>query len=142
MLCTVPLLSSAWFSGFVDAGGHFSVTASTAKHTRVRCSFELIQSRRAEEALPFMIDIGTALGATVCVTSRGQYRLRTSTVLQNHSMLCYLLKFPLYSSKYFDFLCWAQVVKIFELQEHKTPLGVEKIYAIKAEMSGRRTHFV
>ncbi len=141
-----PVLETAWFSGFADAEGHFAVSVtgagSEARYTRTRCGFELIQASANTCGRPAMAAIASTLGVALCLTSRDQYRLRTSTVEQNARLQQYFSQFPMFSSKHLDYLDWLYVVQLFEKSEHKTPGGVETIKRVSAGMSSRRTEYV
>jgi hypothetical protein len=53
----------------------------------------------------------------------------------------YLLNYPLFSSKYLDFLDWKKVVNIFSEGEHKTSEGKLKILNIKSGINNKRKNF-
>jgi hypothetical protein len=136
---TEALLATAWFSGFVDADGHFSVNVtepkSEKKHRRVRCGFELIQAADG----PFMSLIAEALTVKLCLTGREQFRVRTSTLEQHALLRSYFTAFPLFSCKRLDYLDWLVVVHTFEQNFHRTPGGVIKIKEIIKGMNSCRT---
>lgn len=140
--------SNAWFSGFIEADGHFSVrTSLKAKYPRLACSFELSQSRRTkngESTITYLKIIGKFLGISVNPIredrSHPQYRLRTSTLLSNSILADYLRKYPLFSSKYLDFVDWLKVLDIFAEGRHKSEIPT--IVGIKSQMNTKRTMFV
>lgn len=139
------LSETAWFSGFVDADGHFSanVTAGTSdRFQRVRCAFELIQASGGEDTAKTMQDIANFLDVSLCTTGREQYRIRTSSVQQNKILEQYFSSFPLFSAKHLDYQDWLLIVAIFENKAHNTSGGVQEIKKVIQRMNSRRTDFV
>lgn len=67
--------------------------------------------------------------------SRPEYRVRTTSLQGNIQAKNYLVKYPLFGTKYLDFLDWMKVVDLFNYGEHKTRLGKEKIIKIKSTMN-------
>lgn len=113
-LSTVPIGSNAWFSGFIEADGHFSVraTVSSKKYSPiVECRLELVQRQIYHNGLSnhsFMeaiaIFLGCSLGEIVSNSRFLQYRVRTINMASNTILVSYLNKFPLFSSKHLNYL--------------------------------------
>jgi len=147
-LDTSNISSNAWLSGFIEADGHFSVrTSLKGKYPRVAISFELSQSRttnNGESTITYLKRIGKFLGISVCPIGEErnypQYRIRTSTVISNSLLADYLRKYPLFSSKYLDFVDWLKVLDIFAEGRHKSEIPA--IVGIKSQMNTKRTIFV
>lgn len=147
-LDTSEIYSNSWLSGFIDSDGHFSVrTTLNAKYPRVACSFELTQSRtdiNGISKLPLLEKIALFLGVKVNPIREDrtspQFRIRTSTVNSNKILVNYLNNYPLFSSKYLDFLDWCQVVDIFAQSRHK--LEISRIVDLKSNMNDKRKYFV
>lgn len=122
-------------------------TSLSAQYPRVACSFELSQAitaKNGESTLPLLEKLAVFLGVKVNPIRENrtypQFRVRTSSTRSNKKLVRYLNDFPLFSTKYLDFLDWKQVVAIFDEGRHKvdTPL----IVALKAQMNDNRTYFV
>jgi LAGLIDADG endonuclease len=73
--------------------------------------------------------------------SNPEYRVRTTSLQGNNKVNNYLLKYPLFGTKYLDSVDWMKVVNLFNNGEHKTNLGKEKIIEIKSIMNNKRTIF-
>ena len=68
-----------------------------------------------------------------------QHRFRTTSLAGNIVLKFYLLKYPLFSSKYLDSKDWMEVLNYFENKEHKNKYN--EIIQIKSSMNDRRTFF-
>ena len=64
------------------------------------------------------------------------YVIRNNLIIIN-----YLEKYPLFSSKYLNYIDFRCIVDMIKNKEHKTILGKEKIQVIKSGMNNRRTEF-
>jgi LAGLIDADG endonuclease len=138
---------NSWLSGFIEAKGHFQIrTNLDSKQLRLGISFELTQSRMTsygDSTLHLMQEIANFLGVQVNATREDrkypQYRMRTSTVKTNQLLRDYLIKYPLYGTKYLDFKDWCTILNYFE---NKTQWqNKEKIVKIKSQMNSDRTLF-
>lgn len=56
-------------------------------------------------------------------------------------MTNYLSKFPLFSSKYQDYLSWLEIHKLNKTKQHLTVEGAKLISNIKKGMNNSRTQF-
>jgi hypothetical protein len=68
-----------------------------------------------------------------------QYRIRTSTVYTNQFLRDYLIKYPLYGTKYLDFKDWCTILNYFE--NNTQWQNKENIVEIKSQMNNYRTLF-
>lgn len=68
-----------------------------------------------------------------------QYRVRTSTVSSHTILVNYLVKYPLFGSKFIDFNSWCHVFYYFQKAIHKD--NASAILEIKSQMNDRRTIF-
>ena len=146
-----PLGSSAWLSGFIDADGHFSIrTTEAGKYpARIECKFELEQ-RQIDISSESMYNIMSIIAnfllsevkETKSLTKSPKYRVRTLNLNANLTMAKYLADFPLFSSKYMDYIVWLDVVNMFKLGEHKSEKGKEKIRQLKMTINDYRTVFI
>lgn len=69
-------------------------------------------------------------------TKNPQYRIRTNSLNGNLVLKEYLTQYPLFSSKFLDFL---RVLEYFIKKEHYNK--VDKIIKIKSNMNNNRTYF-
>src|SRR5258705_5030821 len=107
--------STPWLSGFIEGDGSVQVIATAPnaknKYPKVECRFELYQSQTSYNGLSnysFMRDIATFLDSSfkeVEVRSKFlQYRVRTVTLSSNIKLENNLNKYPLFSSKYLNYI--------------------------------------
>lgn len=75
-------------------------------------------------------------------TANPKYRVRTISLAGNLSMISYIDKFPLFSSKQLNYLDWAYVVHMMERGAHLTDLGRMEVGTIKAGMNDNRSIFL
>lgn len=146
-----PINSNGWLSGFIDAEGHFSIRASEAGKypARVECKFELEQ-RQSDISGGNMFGILSKIADFLCSvvketkvsTKTPQFRVRTTSVNANYILINYLTDYPLFSSKYLDYLVWSDVVKIFHKGEQKSQQGRDRIKQIKSTINDNRTIFI
>jgi hypothetical protein len=138
---------TAWLSGFIEADGHFTVRLSESKNypRRIECKFELTQARKGSENETFIQEISKMLQSRLELIRsehpHPQYRIRTQSVLTNKLLIDYLIKFPLFGSKYLDFYDWNTVVQLFEAKTHNTPAGLLHVDSIRSGINDKRTVF-
>lgn len=145
-----PLISNAWLSGFIDADGHFSVRTTTiSRYPKIECKFELTQRQidhNGRSYLAILTSIGEFLFCTVksirVSKTHPEYRVRTTNLKGNLTLVNYLENNPLFSSKYLDYKDWLKVLNVFKEGEHKDKSGIEKITSIKLGMNARRAVFI
>jgi hypothetical protein len=148
------LLDNSWLSGFIEADGHFNVRntdINRLKNTKpkVECKFELSQRQndhRGNNNLFFLEEIAKLLITSVksirMNTLHPQYRVRTTNIRANILLENYLTAYPLFGSKYLDFIDWLKVLNLFKNGEHKNKTGIEKLNYIKLNMNDKRTIFI
>ncbi len=155
LLDNSSLKINAWLSGFIEADGHFSVRTTTTslakqkdKYPRVECKFELSQSQfnhNGKNNLDFLEIIANLLLSSVKAIRvdkpQPQYRVRTTSLNGNLVLENYLNTFPLFSSKYLDYLDWLKVLEQFKLGTFKHNTKIEEIISIKSCMNDARTVF-
>lgn len=135
--------SNAWLAGFVDADGHFSVRATPHK---VECKIEICQrqvDKGGKCTFSFLDKIAKMFKTSVkpirTNTKNPQFRVRTTSLQGNLLVKSYFDNFPLYSTKYLNYLDWIKVLELFEAKEHKENL--KQIIKIKSNMNDNRTVF-
>ena len=145
-----PLDSNAWLSGFIEADGHFTIRVSTGLNRslsrRIACTFELVQRQfdiSGESTYPLLSQFSNFLSSRLTETKRKskfpQYRVRTTSLQGNLILKDYLKKYPLFSSKYLDYLDFLEVLEFFIKKEHYN--NIKKIIEIKSRMNNLRTSF-
>ena len=142
-----PLQNNSWLAGFIEADGSFQVrTSLTSKQPRLGLSFELSQSRISRHGystLGVMEMIASFLEIKVNLIreerKHPQYRVRTSSVYTNNILRKYIDKYPLYGSKYLDYMDWCKILSYFEKETQWQ--NVDEISKIKSQMNQYRTVF-
>lgn len=138
------LSSNAWLSGFIDTDGCFYVRVTKNKNcttNKVACLFELAQKTIDKNSmLEIITKISEFLSTNVKFRKKSnQLWIRTSNYESNKTLVLYLNKYSLFSSKYLDFLCWQTILNIMIKKEQVDKL--EEIKNIKNNMNSKRTHF-
>ena len=148
-LDTSPLDSNDWFSGLIEADGHFSVRTTTSKYSRVECKFELTQSQKdhkLENKLSFMNNLAEFLFTSVKAIRedkpKPEYKVRTTSLKGNLVLENYLNLFPLFGSKYLDYKDWIKVLDYFKQGGFKHNQNIDKIIEIKSCINDKRTVFI
>jgi hypothetical protein len=106
------LESNAWLSGFIEADGSFQVrTTLGGKYPKFECKLEISQRRtdhKGNSNLEFLKKIAelfyTEVKETRSNRSSPEYRVRTTNIKGNFNAKNYLINFPLFGTKYLDFL--------------------------------------
>lgn len=115
-----PIDQNSWFAGFIDSDGSFSIFINKKS---IRICFSITQT--SENKLKFSNDpIMNKLAEfwNVNVTSyqikKPPYSLeltvRTQSVKNNEILISYLSKFPLWSSKFLNYIDWLKAFEIFK----------------------------
>lgn len=148
------LLDNSWLSGFIEAEGHFSIRntniiKSGYTKSKVECKLELSQRQndhRGNNNLFFLEEIAKILITSVksirMNTLQPQYRVRTTSLIGNIVLEKYLTAYPLFGSKYLDYIDWLKVLNIFKNGDHKNKSGIDKLNNIKINMNDNRTIFI
>lgn len=72
-------------------------------------------------------------------TKANQYWIRTNSLESNLKLIEYLTKYPLFSSKYMDYIAWKEVIEFIKNREQKEKLN--EILKLKESMNSKRTFF-
>ena len=143
-----PLDSNAWLSGLIESDGHFTVRTSIgSQYTKLECKLELTQRQNDQNGrnnLYFLEEIAKLFLTTVKLfktnTNYPEYRIRTTSLKGNLAVENYLLKFPLFSTKFLDFNDWLKVLDYFKLGQHYD--SIKEISNIKSNMHDNRVMFI
>jgi hypothetical protein len=161
-LDTSDLGNNAWLSGFLEADGNFYCNfiinpAGIANQIRyyMRISQKVIYTRKNDPTksemsfLPLMQTIADYLDVSkVNLIQRIKikyfekaFEVRTVKRESCGKLINYLSKYPLYSSKYLDFLCWSEIQNINISKQYKTLDGSNQLIKFKNKMNNSRTEF-
>jgi hypothetical protein len=149
-LNTDSMISNAWLSGFIEADGHFSLRSTeSGKYPRIECRFELSQRQRDQnkrDNLFFLEEIALSFGSLVKPirndSDNPQYRVRTTNLKGNLAVVNYLTKYPLFGTKFSDYIDWVKVVELFNQGSFDHKLNMDYVKHIKTEMNDNRTILV
>lgn len=147
---TEKIEDNSWFSGFIDADGHFAIrTTKDTKVIRIECKFVLVQSQidhNKNDKIDLLKKIAEYLSTSVkkirIEKPKPQYSVRTVNLKGNLQLKSYLNKYPLFSSKYLDYNDWLKVLLFFENGQVKHKLNIESAISIKSGINDSRTLFI
>jgi hypothetical protein len=151
------VLSNNWLSGFTEGDGNFNIIISKRKNTNnysIQCQFgiELRQnynrfSNYGTTYWDILSIIANLLGVNVYNRSKilneriyYKYFFISSTLRSNKLIRHYFNKYPLYSSKYLDFINWCEIIDL-SLIKPLTPDIINKCQEIKSKMNSNRKQF-
>ncbi len=145
----LPLSSTPWLSGFIEANGHFSLrTSLKSKYPRIKCKFELSQHVSNHigynyfSCLNFIAKyLNTEVEKTKINSKNPQYRVRTTSIKGNITLENYFNEFPLFSSKYLNYLDWLKVVNLFKIGKLNYKENINCVLEIKEKMNNKRTFY-
>lgn len=142
------LSSNSWLSGFIDADGHFFVRINKKS---VSCGFELVQAisdSRERDKVFIMNSIVHFLNCNLRTINKDysngkpQYQVKITNYNNNMTLVNYLFKYSLFSSKFLNFIDYKKVLIMIKNKEHKTKEGVLKISDISKNMNNKRTVYI
>lgn len=147
---TDSMLSNAWLSGFIESDGHFSLRSTeSGKYPKIECKFELSQRQKDQnirDNMFFLKDIASSIGSLVKSirndSNNPQYRVRTTNLKSNITVVSYLTKYPLFGTKFLDYKDWVKVVELFEKGSFNHKDNINYVKSIKSGMNDKRTIFV
>lgn len=156
-LDSTPLSNNAWFTGFIDADGHFKVrytkkrvNPATKKRTKERIALTFVIEQRmlhkksGQSFKPLMDKIAKYLTVSLTVTKHNgkqYYCVNLSSFYKLKILIDYLENYSLVSSKLLDFKDWCSVYKLMLVQKHLTSTGKSEIESIKNKMNSKRIHY-
>ena len=146
-----PLHQNSWLSGFADADGCFYIRASNIKTKKEECQFYLEQAEKDKNNnsfYPIMNEIALFFNLKVKLLNRPgkgkSLRIRTNSIATNNLVKSYFDKYPLFSSKYLNYIDWCEALKLIKeknyLSESKG-LRLYKLQSLKKNMNNNRTQF-
>jgi hypothetical protein len=152
------LKDNAWLSGFSEGDSTFQIRVTEGiPYNHVSTTYEISQGRQDLTLLasykPIMQDIanlflaqlGTVFLSTYDRLGKQKFvRARNVSQAGAQEVVNYFNKFPLFSSKYLDFLSWAEAQKLITNKLHLTkngPEGLDRIKSLKNTMNNNRSVF-
>jgi len=141
------LWSNAWLSGFIDSNGLFFV-----RYRRTILSYGLEILIKCIDGQGYswydiMNTISLFLNLRLGI-KRGKgniyydrYKIRTCNIDSHLTLIKYLNKYPLYSSKYLNYQDWSSIIDIIKSNGQKKKKGLLKIFNIKNDMYNKRVKF-
>ena len=150
-LDTSSLNSNAWLSGFIEADGSFSVFLNKKS---IRLRFSLTQTsvnKFGYSNEEVMNNLAYLLGVKVLSYQRKktpfslELTVKTQSIKSNEILIDYLKNFPLWSSKYLDYIDWLKAFETFKKvsnSNNKSEDIFQEVLSIKEKINSRRTIFI
>lgn len=154
--------NNAWLTGFIEADGNFysaisvnsvGIANSIRYYMRISQRAEYIRKNDSTQTkvsyLPIMTEIANFLNVSNVRTinrirsdiTEKVYEVRTVKRLSCEELINYLTKYPLYSSKYLDYLDWVKIHEINKFKEYKAIKGTNHLLGLKGGMNSLRSKF-
>lgn len=164
-LDTSSLKENAWLSGFIEADGNFyNEFFVDTRGYAIKVKYYMRISQRQNylnknldsstinvesSYLPLITQIKEFLEVTNITSINRRhsyyteygYEIRTVKVSSRKIVVNYLSKFPLFSSKYQDYLAWLEIHNIYISKQHLSVEGAKIMSNIKKNMNESRTEF-
>ena len=153
-LKTSNLSNDGWLSGFIDSDGSFSVlhskTENGAKKRKISCRLRIEQRIldpvTGENYGQVLTDIANFFNCSLLTknqksTGNEYYTLTASSRISLYIVKDYLERYPLFSSKYLDYLDWKEIVILVLDNKHYTEQGLIKTDLVRNRMNRQRTYF-
>lgn len=149
-----PIHENSWLAGFTDADGNFNINIASRKNSskkRISLSFNIEQSTKEMDQLDHICyKIATYLGVTLYIRTRTlqktqkkytNYYVRAHS-FESHKQVCaYFDTYPLFSSKFLNYLDWKQIHQIQKQNHHLTLEGLSLCQQLKNQMNAKRVFF-
>ena len=148
------LFDSSWLSGFIDSDGSFSVQhtklENNAKKRKISCRLRIEQRMldpiTGNSYISVLTDICKFLNCNLLTriqksTGNKYYTLTASSKISLEIIIKYLDVYPLFSSKYLDYLDWKEIALLILYNRHYTEEGLIKTDSVRNSMNRKRTYF-
>jgi hypothetical protein len=144
------ILSNAWLSGFVDADGSFDIRMTLVSNgaakdrvaARMRIEQRMVDPYSGDSYLDLFTLITKGLNVTLANSTHNEgvkYFLISATSSKARGIIVsYFVKFPLFSSKYLNYLDWLSVHDLIVDKTHTTVKGQQEVMVIKERMNSKR----
>jgi hypothetical protein len=152
--------TNAWLAGFSDADSNFSITMTKRKNGDIRIQgfYRLELQQNYSKNVPLELggtsyfnllsEISLYLGVNVLSRTRLiKESIYYSFIVIAHNykshqiIRTYFNKFPMFSSRYLEYLDWCKLLDLAKDNHHKTKEGLNFCLNIKNNMNSKRTHF-
>jgi hypothetical protein len=145
--------SNSWLAGFAEGDASFEIRASDGTRTRIETTFDLVQSRidpkLAVKYMPIMeliagfliAKVSTTLVTNKTGTVSTRMRVRNTSRQGATKLVRYFGEYPLFSSKWLDYLNWRQVHSMVFSKQATTPKGLVIVQAFKTNHNASRSVF-
>lgn len=155
-----PITDNSWLAGFIDADANFNIIIAPRKNTetiRIQAQFriELCQTYKRSVLNGVMgttyWDIQSIIANYLGVNVYNRARLLKDSMTYQYFFVAgskrsqlliidYLNKFPLFSTKYNDYLDWCKIIDLNNNKQMKKDI-VNKANIIKSGINSKRTNF-
>jgi hypothetical protein len=158
-----PLDTNAWLAGFADADGNFNLNISYRGNTnpRVMLNFRIELKQKSNRPVSSYFGGPSYLGIcnimanffgvnlydrtrTLKGTQVYSYIVMTASIEANAKVLLYFDKYPLFSSRYLNYMDWRKVYVLMVakgVQNSYSASNMALILAIKGNFNSKRTTF-
>lgn len=154
---TQDFSKDAWLAGFIEGDGSFGITnikkkidelGKTTNKRKVACRLRIqqrmIDPYTNESYKPLFNNIARFLGVNLLVVTRSTGKQYFSLEAKSRESLSiiknYFNTYPLFSSKYHDFLDWETVVNLILCQTHYDNENSDLIEKLKSGMNNSRSN--
>jgi len=143
-----PIDCNSWLAGFIDTDGGFSIKGFTS-NANTYPSFQFYLSQReidksGESFRPVLQILADFLKVPLKlreINGHPQFNITTSGIISNTILINYLTSYPLFTSKYLNYVDWAYASNLFYKKEHKNLIVYEEIRTLKLNMNNGRKVF-
>jgi hypothetical protein len=147
------LENNSWLSGFIDSDGSFFVQHKVENNAmkrkiscRLRIEQRLLDPISGDSYVYILTDIAKFLNCNLLTrkqksTGNEYYTLTASSKISLNIIINYLDKYPLFTSKYLDYLDWKKIVLLILDNMHYTEDGLIKTDSVRDSMNRKRTYF-
>lgn len=137
------LASNAWLSGFSEGDSSFQIRITEGKYNHISTYYEISQGRLDSQLLEgykdilqnianfFLGSLSEVYLSKFDISGKQKfYRAKTTSKLGANEVIQYFNRFPLFSSKYLDFLSWKEATNLIVQNAHHKKyrlVGLNKI---------------
>jgi LAGLIDADG endonuclease len=148
------LKNDSWLSGFIDSDGSFSVqhtkVENNAKKRKISCRLRIEQRIldpiTGNSYINVLTSIAKFLNCNLLTrkqksTGNEYFNLTASSKVSLDIIIKYIEVYPLFSSKYLDYLDWKEIALLILDDKHYTEEGLVKTDFVRNSMNRKRTYF-
>jgi hypothetical protein len=148
------LKNDSWLSGFIDSDGSFSVQhtkiENNAKKRKISCRLRIEQRIldpiTGNSYINVLTNIAKFLNCNLLTrkqksTGNEYFNLTASSKVSLDIIIKYIEVYPLFSSKYLDYLDWKEIALLILDDKHYTEEGLVKTDFVRNSMNRKRTYF-